>query len=96
MLGWLIIVAILLFLGYATKFHDQFSKQVLLTWFIVTPLILIASHIPARSIITSLYTKGHSRPTIVIGANETSLQFIQLTEAIPFLLITFHGFYYER
>ncbi|PXW79661.1 putative colanic acid biosynthesis UDP-glucose lipid carrier transferase, partial [Nitrosomonas sp. Nm84] len=96
MIGWLIIVAILLFLGYATKFHDQFSKQVLLTWFIVTPLILIASHIIARSIITSLYTKGHSRPTIVIGANETSLEFIQHTEEIPFLLINYRGFFDER
>lgn len=56
LMGWLIIVALLVFLGYATKFHSQFSEQVLLTWFIVTPLMLIASHITARSIIANLYT----------------------------------------
>jgi putative colanic acid biosynthesis UDP-glucose lipid carrier transferase len=95
-MGWLIIVAILVFLGYATKFHNQFSGQVLLTWFIVTPLILIASHITARSIITSLYKGGHARPTIVIGANDTSLEFIQHIEEIPFLLINYHGFFDER
>ena len=96
LMGWLIIVTLLVFLGYATKFHSQFSEQVLLTWFIVTPLMLIASHITARSIIANLYTTGHSRPTIVIGANETSLEFIQHIEDIPFLLINYHGFFDER
>ena len=95
-MGWLIIVAILIFLGYATKFHHQFSEQVLLTWFIVTPLILIISHVTARSIIIGLYKKGHLRPTIVIGANETSLEFIKHIEEIPFLLINYHCFFDER
>ena len=96
LMGWLIIVALLVFLGYATKFYSQFSEQVLLTWFIVTPLMLIASHITARSIIANLYTAGHSRPTIVLGANETSLEFIKHIEEIPFLLINYHGFFDER
>ncbi len=95
-MGWLIIVAILLFLGYATKFHSQFSDRVLLTWFIVTPFVLIASHIIARSIVTNLYKKGDLRQTIVIGANETSLNFIKHFEEIPFLLIQYHGFFDER
>lgn len=95
-MGWLLIVAILVFLGYATKFYNQFSEQVLMTWFIVTPLMLIASHITARSIIAALSSQGHLRPTIVIGANETSLEFIKHVEEIPFLLINYHGFFDER
>ena len=75
--GWLMIITILVFLGYATKFHNQFSPQVLLTWFIVTPLMLIASHITVRSIVTNLYNKGKLRSAIVIGANENSLAFIR-------------------
>ena len=94
--GWLIIVTILVFLGYATKFQNQFSEKVLLTWFIVTPLILIISHITVRSIIANWYTKGKLRSTIVIGANETSLEFIKHVDDLPFLLINYHGFFDER
>ena len=95
-MGWLLIVAILIFLGYATKFHNQFSKQVLLTWFIATPLMLIASHIIVRSIVTNLYDKGELRSAVVIGANETSLQFIKHIADLPFLLISYQGFFDER
>lgn len=95
-MGWLIIIAILIFLGYATKFHDQFSQQVLLTWFIVTPLMLIASHITVRSIVANLYNKGQLRSAIVIGANETSLEFINHIAELPFLLISYQGFFDER
>ncbi len=95
-MGWLIIIAILIFLGYATKFHNQFSERVLLTWFIVTPLMLIASHIIVRSIVANLYNKGKLRSAIVIGANETSLGFIKHIAEIPFLLISYQGFFDER
>ena len=95
-MGWLVIIAILIFLGYATKFHNQFSGKVLLTWFIATPLMLIASHITVRSIVTNLYNKGKLRSAIVIGANETSFTFIQHIAELPFLLIKYQGFFDER
>lgn len=95
-MGWLVILAILVFLGYATKFHNQFSHQVLLTWFMVTPLMLIISHLTVRSIVANLYNKGHLRSAIVIGANETSLEFIKHIAELPFLLISYQGFFDER
>lgn len=95
-MGWLIIITILIFLGYATKFHNQFSERVLLTWFIVTPLMLIASHVTVRSIVANLYNKGKLRSAIVIGANETSLGFIKHIAELPFLLISYQGFFDER
>ena len=45
LVGWGIIIAILIFLGYATKLSYRYSEQVILTWFIITPLALIASHL---------------------------------------------------
>ncbi|PSJ16969.1 undecaprenyl-phosphate glucose phosphotransferase [Nitrosomonas supralitoralis] len=95
-MGWLIIVAILIFLGYATKFHNQFSVEVLLTWFIVTPLMLIASHLTVRSIVASLYHRGKLRSAIVIGINENSLHFIKHIADHPFFLINLQGFFDER
>ena len=89
LIGWMMIVGIVIFLGYATKFQDRFSIEVLITWFIITPITLIISHIIGRSIISWLYGKDHLRSAIVIGANETSLEFIRHIEEIPFLLISY-------
>lgn len=96
LLGWSLIVAILLFLGYATKFDNQFSDQVLLTWFVVTPFILIASHITVRSIVIFLHSEGKSRSAVIIGANENSYNFIKHIQELPLLLINYKGFFDDR
>ncbi|UJP06229.1 MAG: undecaprenyl-phosphate glucose phosphotransferase [Nitrosomonas sp.] len=96
LLGWFLIVAILTFLGFATKFEQQFSDEVLLTWFVVTPFILIASHITVRSIVTYLHTEGKSRSAVVIGANENSYRFIKHITGLPLLLINYRGYFDDR
>ena len=40
-LGWLVIVAILMMLGYVTKTSVQFSRKVLLIWVTIVPVALI-------------------------------------------------------
>ncbi len=37
MVRWAILLALLLAIGYVTKFSDAFSRRVLLTWAILTP-----------------------------------------------------------
>ena len=94
--GWSFIVAILLFLGYATKLAYQFSEQVILTWFIVTPLALIASHITVRMIADKLRSSGELRSAVIVGANETSLKLTQRIAEFPYLLIDIRGFFDGR
>lgn len=94
--GWSFIVAILLFLGYATKLSYQFSEQVILTWFIVTPLALIASHITVRMIADKLRSSGELRSAVIVGANETSLKLTQRIAEFPYLLIDIRGFFDGR
>lgn len=94
--GWSFIVAILLFLGYATKLAYQFSEQVILTWFIVTPLALIASHITVRMIADKLRSSGELRSAVIVGANETSFKLTQRIAEFPYLLIDIRGFFDGR
>jgi putative colanic acid biosysnthesis UDP-glucose lipid carrier transferase len=94
--GWSIIVAILLLLGYATKLSYQFSEQVILTWFIVTPLSLIASHITVRIIADKLRSSGELRSAVIVGANETSLKLARRIAEFPYLLINIRGYFDGR
>jgi len=94
--GWSIIVAILLLLGYATKLSYQFSEKVILTWFIATPLALLASHITVRIIADKLRSSGELRSAVIVGANETSLKLARRIAEFPYLLINIRGYFDGR
>ena len=96
LIGWCIIVAILLLLGYATKLDYQYSEQVILTWFIVTPLALLASHITVRMITDNLRKSGGLRSAVIVGANNTSVKLARRIAEFPFLLIDIRGYFDER
>jgi putative colanic acid biosysnthesis UDP-glucose lipid carrier transferase len=94
--GWGIIVVILLLLGNATKLSYQFSEQVILAWFIATPLALLVSHIVVRMIADKLRNSGGLRSAVIVGANETSFKLAQRIAEFPYLLIDNRGFFDVR
>ena len=91
-LGWGIVVAILILIGYASKLSYRFSEQVILTWFIVTPLALISSHIAVHLIADHLRINGGLRSAVIVGDNNTSLRLIQRIKEFPYLLIDIRGY----
>jgi putative colanic acid biosynthesis UDP-glucose lipid carrier transferase len=94
--GWGIIVVILVLLGNATKLSYQFSEQVILAWFIATPLALLVSHIVVRVIADKLRNSGGLRSAVIVGANETSFKLAQRVAEFPYLLIDIRGFFDVR
>ena len=96
LIGWSIIVAILLLLGYATHLSYRFSEQVILTWFIVTPLALITSHLAMRAIASSLRKDGEVRSAVIVGANETGLKLAERILEYPYLFMEVEGYFDDR
>ena len=94
--GWGIIVAVLLLLGYATKLSYRYSDQVILTWFIVTPLALLLSHITVRLIADQRRKSGGMRSAVIVGANDTSYKLVQRIKEFPYLLIDIRGYFDVR
>jgi putative colanic acid biosynthesis UDP-glucose lipid carrier transferase len=69
--GWGIVAAILLFLGYASQLTTNFQYNVIVTWFAVTPLALLAGTKLARSLVRRAVMSGSiARSAVVVGANE--------------------------
>ena len=95
-IGWGVVVGILLFLGYATKLSYLYSDQVILTWMIVTPFALIASHFVVHKIITDLRKNGMVRSGVIVGANYVSMQLQERIAEFPYLLIDVRGYFDER
>jgi len=94
--GWGIVVAILNLIGYASKLSHHYSEQVILTWFIVTPLALLASHITVRFIADQLRKSGGLRSAVIVGANDTSLKLMRRIKDFPYLLIDIRGYFDVR
>ena len=77
-LSWLLLIAILLFLGYATKSSEEFSRRVIMTWIVVTPIILLFSFSFARMVVFRYFAPEKTgRKAVVIGINQLSENLMQ-------------------
>lgn len=96
LIGWGIIISILMFLGFATKLTYYYSEQVILSWFIATPIALINSHLIVRKIANNLRKGGEVRSAVIVGANDTGLKIAKRIEEYPYLLMEVRGFFDDR
>lgn len=97
LLDWLIVVAILLFLGFATKLSEHFSRKVLITWFIVTPFALVAVHSIARLLLHFTMARGTKlRSMVIVGANPLGVRLAKRVLEDPYGGIEMKGFFDDR
>src|SRR5664279_2304686 len=96
LVGWSIVIVVLLLLSFAADFSYHYSTRVILTWFIVTPIALLISHITVRVIADEMRKEGGLRSAVIVGANETSLKLVNRIAEFPYLLIDVRGFFDER
>jgi len=80
--NWFAVIAVLLFLGFAFKVSGDFSRILMLSWFVATPVALLATHavrrrIPANSSTASRY--------IIIGANNVGQELLRRIPRAGFL-----------
>ena len=93
---WLLIVAVLLFFGYATDYLIIYTPRVILTWIVVTPFALLAAHWFFNQYLSSQHYIAQVKKTaIVIGHNELSNQLISKINANKEVAIELKGFFDE-
>jgi putative colanic acid biosynthesis UDP-glucose lipid carrier transferase len=68
---WSLLVGILLFLAFALKASESYSRTVILTWFMITPALLVgASQLTRHLVKRTSKDETRSRTFAIIGANE--------------------------
>ncbi len=95
-IGWGIVIVFLVFLGFATKLSYRYSERLILTWFIITPIALIISHLIMRKIASNLRKGGEIRSVVIVGANETGLSIAKRIAEYPYLLMEVQGIFEDR
>lgn len=95
--GWLALAAVLFFFGYASGYIKMFPEDIALTWFIATPIALVAAHHTARLVIPRVLSlRANYRAAVIVGANEQGLELARKIEENPYIGIRFIGFFDDR
>jgi putative colanic acid biosynthesis UDP-glucose lipid carrier transferase len=74
LLHWVTVVAVLLFLGFALKVTADFSRQLMSTWFVATPLVLFVTHAVRRRVHASIANGPAAHRYIIVGANTVGFE----------------------
>jgi putative colanic acid biosynthesis UDP-glucose lipid carrier transferase len=93
---WLLVSAALLLLAFALKVTELFSRRVILTWFAITPFVVVAAQVGFRRYAAFSALRGKILQShVIVGANEVGARLARRLHANPHLG-TFRGFFDDR
>ncbi len=91
---WLTTFFILIFIIFLTKTSGEFSRTVLLSWLIITPVLLVSSRYVLRRLQAHLKRLGiQNRNIAIAGINSCGLRFAQSIHNQPESGLQVAGFY---
>ena len=96
LVSWGITVLILFCLGMVTGLAFHFDGHLLGAWFLLTPFILLGSHLATRRLLAEPGRDSEVRSVVIIGANDASLRFAATIARNPNLFMQVHGYFDDR
>jgi exopolysaccharide biosynthesis polyprenyl glycosylphosphotransferase len=95
--AWLAMACIVLFLLFALQISLQYSRVVLMVWFVTAPLVIFLMHVIFRKVLRKMRARGKNQRTAVIaGAGDIGLSVAEYIERIPWTGINVLGFFDDR
>jgi putative colanic acid biosysnthesis UDP-glucose lipid carrier transferase len=95
--GWLAIVGLLLFLGWASRTLGAFDPRVILAWALATPAVLFAAHRLLPVVWPRLLAaEGLQKTAVVAGANDLGRKLAVRLRENPMLGQRFAGYFDDR
>lgn len=97
LLRWVLLIAVLLLLGYVTKLSAEFSRRVIITWLVATPVLLIlASAGVDRLLRRAMFAASTPRRVVIAGYNDSSRSLAAGLRRRPELCMTLVGYFDDR
>jgi putative colanic acid biosynthesis UDP-glucose lipid carrier transferase len=96
-LRWLVVLGLLLFIGFATKYSAEFSRVVITSWVLLTPVVAaglsVVLSVSLRHVLTA---PENARTAVFAGFNQMSWDFAERLQKSPEVAITVRGFFDDR
>jgi putative colanic acid biosynthesis UDP-glucose lipid carrier transferase len=97
LIRWAALVAVLLALGYVTKFSETYSRRVVVTWVLVTPVLLVVLTLLLQSITRAFLSDvTQMRRAIFVGCTQASMELTKRLLRHTELGISVAGFFDDR
>jgi putative colanic acid biosysnthesis UDP-glucose lipid carrier transferase len=94
---WMMIIAVLLAIGFVTKYSVDFSRRVVLTWAVATPAVLILLSVCLHELMRRLlYDPSMVRRVAFAGCNEVSLALARRIGNSGSMAMHVEGFFDDR
>ena len=96
-LSWTWTAPLLLLLAFATRTSQEYSRVVILGWFVATPVMLVAWRALVRIALQELRQRGlNTRSVAIVGANQMGTKLAQTILDTPWNGLRIQGFYDDR
>jgi putative colanic acid biosynthesis UDP-glucose lipid carrier transferase len=93
---WAVVAGMLLLVAFATKLSAEFSRKLILTWFCVTPFLMLAAQAGVRRMLPSFVASAGQRKTaLIVGANPLGVEFARRVDQDPYSVKVL-GFFDDR
>ncbi len=97
LLRWLVLIAFLSAIGYATGLSNRYRSGVILQWLIVTPPLVLAVLLCLRWMLrVAAIGPNNARSAVIIGCNDTSLSLAERLQRHPEFCLKVEGFFDDR
>jgi putative colanic acid biosynthesis UDP-glucose lipid carrier transferase len=93
-MGWMIIVMLLFLVAKTSGFSYQ--NKIIIPWLLVTPFVLITSHMVVRSFTRDRTKTLSVRSAVIVGANDVGFKLAESIGENPFLFMEIRGFFDDR
>ena len=95
--AWPLTVTIIGFIIYATHYNEIYDATALITWFLVTPVVIVLAHLGAHLILRARARAASAQKrAIIIGASRLGLRIVDTLTADPLLGVQMLGFFDDR
>ena len=92
--AWWTVAGILLFLLFVTKTSYHYSRQVILSWFILSPAVIFIAHLLMRSLLKCIRTRGFNlKNAVIVGVGDLGARLARHIENMPWAGIKVQGFF---
>lgn len=94
---WFWTILVILFLAYASKISTDYSRRVILTWFVLTPFVLALWRALAQTFLGYMRERGiNTRSVAIVGAEEHGARLARTLLDSPWMGLNLVGFYDDR
>jgi putative colanic acid biosynthesis UDP-glucose lipid carrier transferase len=94
---WMVLLAALLAIGYATKFSAHYARRVVLTWAVLGPAFIVLATLALQEVLRRiLRDPANARRTVFAGCTESSLALARRLKGSVDFDMRVHGFFDDR